>query len=488
MARNRKKDTLWLDDEMSWRPTGLFAVIFALILLVAIIWGAGYIFFRTHFLPNTTVGGIEASFQSASGIQQQLNAIINKYDLTVLDRYDNEIYLDEEDISYGFKSVTKASQSEQIIKEQDALRWPLEFFEAHELPLDVTYDREAVRDKVKNYAEKFPEPQNAYINITDTDYELVPEVCSIDVDKTMAAVELALQTHVREMELPESCYIEPEILSTDERLVNVADQLDSYLSMTVTYDIPGENIVLSRPDIIKMLFIWEDMVLVNEDAVAEYVQQLAYRLNTYGDDRQFVTAAGDTITIGGGDYGWVVAKAKEKEQLVADLYARESITRPIVWEQTAWGPINADIGPTYLEVDYTNQHMYYFVDGVRVFDSDIISGNLNRNSGSPDGVFKIVYKQKNAVLVGEDYSSPVDYFLPFAYNVGFHDADWQRAFGGQLYLSRGSHGCINCPDATAQYLYENVAQGTPVVTYYRHAVSLTNDVARISNAYSYQRQ
>ena len=55
--------------------------------------------------------------------------------------------------------------------------------------------------------------------------------------------------------------------------------------------------------------------------------------------------------------------------------------------------------------------------------------------------------------------------LPFYGGVGIHDAEWRGAFGGNLYQSSGSHGCINTPWANAKTIYENIDAGTPIVCY-----------------------
>ena len=130
--------------------------------------------------------------------------------------------------------------------------------------------------------------------------------------------------------------------------------------------------------------------------------------------------------------------------------------------------------------------MWFYKKGKLVLESDFVSGNLNRNNGSPDGVFKIVYRQKDATLVGENYASNVKYFMPFAYNVGLHDASWRSTFGGEIYKTSGSHGCINLPEKIAKKLYDKVDVGTPVIAFYREKVTLTAENARISNAYSYK--
>ena len=100
--------------------------------------------------------------------------------------------------------------------------------------------------------------------------------------------------------------------------------------------------------------------------------------------------------------------------------------REPVYEQTAEKSGLDDIGGTYVEIDYTKQHLWYYKEGKLITETDIVSGNIARKNGSPDGVFKIVYKQKDATLVGENYASNVKYFMPFAYNVGIHDAGAAR--------------------------------------------------------------
>ena len=48
-------------------------------------------------------------------------------------------------------------------------------------------------------------------------------------------------------------------------------------------------------------------------------------------------------------------------------------------------------------------------------------------------------------LVGDNYVTPVKYWMPFNGGIGLHDAVWQSAFGGERYKTKGSHGCVNLP-------------------------------------------
>ena len=85
-----------------------------------------------------------------------------------------------------------------------------------------------------------------------------------------------------------------------------------------------------------------------------------------------------------------------------------------------------------------------------------------RSYATPAGVYSILYTEPDSKLIGEKdpetgkpvYETYVRYWMPFTYQGhGFHDADWQTAFGGSRYQSYGSHGCVNMPvDQAELYL------------------------------------
>ena len=113
-----------------------------------------------------------------------------------------------------------------------------------------------------------------------------------------------------------------------------------------------------------------------------------------------------------------------------------------------------DWGNTYAEVDLSAQHMWYIQNGNVVLETDIVSGLPTPDRITPEGVYDVLYKESPSILVGENdpetgepiYKQEVRYWMQFTWSgVGFHDADWQPAFGGSLYQSAGSHGCINMP-------------------------------------------
>ena len=38
------------------------------------------------------------------------------------------------------------------------------------------------------------------------------------------------------------------------------------------------------------------------------------------------------------------------------------------------------------------------------------------------------------------------------------DATWRNSFGGTIYKTNGSHGCVNLPKNAAKTIYENISK------------------------------
>ena len=336
--------------------------------------------------------------------------------------------------------------------------------------------------------ENIVKPKDAFIRESETGYELVPEDPGSSPIKEQVTAEIkdAIAKKAATMTLSDDAYEKAAVTTEDPGLQAKMAVYSKYNDMKITYQIEGSEQVLDGSEIIKWITFDKDMnVKVDADKAYDYAQQLAYKYNTYADTRSFRTHGGDLITIGGGDYGWVIDRQGEADQLVEDIKAGESVEREPCYEQRAFSSGKDDIGNTYVEIDYDNQHFWYYVDGSVVLDSDIVSGDMGSGHGSPDGVFKIITLVTDTTLVGEDYESPVSYFMPFAYYTGLHDADWRAEFGGDIYQYAGSHGCVNLPENIAESLFSQIEIGTPVIAYYRSDVTLKNENARISNAWSY---
>ena len=336
--------------------------------------------------------------------------------------------------------------------------------------------------------ENITEPESARVELGDDGYYIEPEKpgTHMILENVLAKVKEAVSAGEPSIELTDEDYVSPEYTSESDEIKGLMERINSYENAEITYEIKDYEEKLDKEKIRDFLQVEGFSVTLDEEKITAYVQALASKYNTYADVRTFQTSSGDKVEIGGGDYGWIVNKEKEAEQIKADLDAGKPVSRELCYAQRPFVEGKDDIGNTYVEIDYTKQHLWYYENGELVVESDVVTGNISRNNGSPDGVFKIVYKDSPAVLKGEDYESDVTYFMPFAYNVGLHDASWRNGqFGGDIYKTSGSHGCINLPFEVADKIYKSIKVGTPVIAFYREKVELTAENAKISNAYSY---
>ena len=145
-----------------------------------------------------------------------------------------------------------------------------------------------------------------------------------------------------------------------------------------------------------------------------------------------------------------------------------SVTQTPVALVPAIDPVVAAVQATgsYIDVDITNQTMVLYVNGLPVLTSPCVTGMPKNNRSTPKGAFYIMDKVPGKRLKGDTWDVWVDRWMRFTSDsVGLHDASWRKKFGGTIYKSNGSHGCVNLPKDVAYTLYDLVAVGTPVIVH-----------------------
>ena len=125
-----------------------------------------------------------------------------------------------------------------------------------------------------------------------------------------------------------------------------------------------------------------------------------------------------------------------------------------------------DIGNTYIEVDMSDQKMYYYLDGVLKLSTEVVTGDVGRDRATPAGVDFVAVKQKDRILKGDTYQSHVNFWMQVYKGIGIHDSAWRDEYGGAIYMTEGSHGCVNTPYSAMKELYNETELDTPVVMFY----------------------
>lgn len=121
----------------------------------------------------------------------------------------------------------------------------------------------------------------------------------------------------------------------------------------------------------------------------------------------------------------------------------------------------------WIDVDLTNQRLYAFENGKKVFDFPISSGKWGK---TPTGEFQIWIKLKSTKMSGGNKALGTYYYLPnvpyvmyFANDeipksrgFGLHGTYWHDNFGTPM-----SHGCVNMKTEEAELLYSWVTPEVP---------------------------
>ncbi|WP_320967248.1 L,D-transpeptidase family protein [Hungatella sp.] len=431
--------------------------------------------YRTVFFPNTTINGIDASKKTVDEVKQLIASGIDGYTLTIKERGGAEEVISGDEI--GLESVFDGSL-ERLLEEQEPNDWfrHRKATQTFEIDTMIQFSDEKLTGVVEALncfdETQVVKPQDAVMSeyVSGQGYRVIPAVegSELDREKVMAGIAEAVNGLQRELSLEElDAYVKPGVPSDDAELLARVQALNKFVNVRVTYTFGDSREVLSGDTIKDWIGIGDDgNAYVSSGAVTEYVKSLASKYDTYNKAKTLNTSYGKTVRITGGSYGWRIDQSAEADELAAIIRSGESQTREPVYKQKAVSHGANDYGSTYVEINLTAQHLFYYKDGSLVVESDFVSGNEAKGWATPAGVYPLTYKQKDAVLKGEDYKTPVDYWMPFNGGIGLHDATWRSSFGGTLYKKGGSHGCVNLPHSVAQKIFENISAGTPVLCYH----------------------
>ena len=462
----------------------LIIVLFCMFLLLGGAYMGIGVYYQSRFLPNTQINGIDCSGMTAEEAAVFLDAQILGYSLEVRGRDyatgESGALLGcivPQDIQLTFVDMLGAA--EDILDEQEWLLWVRVLKNIHysySIVQGVVFDDGMLENVVKSWeacqSGNMLKAQDAYIGEFTEDmqrYEIIPETFSteLDVEQAIQLVAGAVTRGETSLDLEEpGLYGEAAVKRDDSRLTAPVETANLWLSTDIVYDWNGNEVVLDVDTIRDWVTIEDGEAVLDEEAVKSFVKAQSRKYDTYGKTKKFVTAYGVEMKLNSPSYGWRTDTAAETEELVELIHQGSNDPREPVYTHKGMVKGENDIGDSYVEADLTNQHLYLYKDGEIVLETDFVSGRISNGNGTPAGIFGITYKTRNAVLRGADYATPVNYWMPFYGNYGMHDATWRGSFGGDIYLTNGSHGCINLPFSMAEQIYNYVSTGFPVICYY----------------------
>lgn len=459
----------------------------AVLVVLLAAYSAGAYYYKDKFFKGTTINNISCSNLTVEETEDLIRKKVEDYSIQVQFRGDKTLDISGQDIAYQYVSDGSV---QKIMESQNPFTWIKGYMKGEDYKAgeNIQYDKEALKaglessDSMK--AENMEAPADAYVAFQDNQFVIIDEVqgTTVKEDVLLEALESAVSDSEKSISAEEAgAYEAPSVTKEDETLIHQRDVWNSCAAVTVTYTFGEKQEVLDGMDVKDWMSYDENGNYVeNPEGLAQniqnYVAWLADEYDTAGRDRVITSSAtGEPVTVSGGSYGFQINQLKEREQLMADIMGHVSTVREPIYSKTGVVYGENDIGNTYVEVDLSSQHLWFYKDGALILDTDFVSGTYNvRDRRTPGGSYSLMYKQRDQVLRGRkkedgtyEYESPVKYWMPFNGGIGFHDANWRGVFGGSIFMSSGSHGCINMPTSAARTLYENIEAGCPVLCFYR---------------------
>ncbi|MDE7389651.1 MAG: L,D-transpeptidase/peptidoglycan binding protein [Lachnospiraceae bacterium] len=490
-ARSERKSKSGKKSASKTRSKAPIAAVVCVFGIILIAYICGAVFFSSHFIYATFINNCDVSALGLDDAKQKLMSSTDGYTLTLEEH--NNIY---ETIDGGAIELSAqiTNEFDTVLENQSVLSWPIEIFRSKEYTLDegminYTYNSNKLTEIIDNLNcvdPEYPiEAKDASLIMMDGEFQIVSEDYSNVAHRNdlEAAIKKAIESQESKLNLRESgLYDEPAIKSSDPIMQAKLEVCNSIANLQISLIFGYSTEVIDSHTIANWIDVTENnseySMQIDTDAVKAYAEQLAQKYDTSGKPKQFAATRGEVIEITTGDYGWKLNTAYAAEKLAEIVNAKQSVTYDLTdkseesnlwWKQIAIGYDangNDYYGTSYAEVSISEQHMWLYLNGVLTMDCDVVTGNPTLGNDTPQGAFRIRYKELNATLRGPGYVTPVDYWMVFADDVGFHDATWQAAFGGDLYYTNGSHGCVNMSLNDAARLYDYIYDGLPVFVYY----------------------
>lgn len=448
-----------------------------IVLIILLILLAIYLIIAAVFsqiaLPGTYVNGKDISYASKS---EALASSPKNFNLEIKGRDGRSLTIKPEDIDYQAEVPADAKI------DQNPFAWPLAFLtnkeENFEIDYKVIYDEKKLDKIIDNSSlmNGVTEPQDAKIEYKDGKFVVQKEVEGNKVDKDKLKKEIidSINTKNNEIALDDSFYVDPKLKADSKEIQDIVADANKINAMKIKFNFNGFDYKLEGSSLIDLMDLKDTYYELNYDKVQSYVNDMAEATDTYGKNRTFNATGIGEIVVRPGSYGFKLDVDATIDKIYELVDARKSGDIEPVYSNTAYTRTSdgGDIGDTYVELDLSRQKMWFYKNGELIVESSVVTGRPLDGWASNVGVGAIQSKEQDVSLKGvnfdrkTEYDTKVKYWMPAGWDgEGFHDAPWRAGFGGDIYMTDGSHGCYNLPPEVAKKLFENVEYLTPVVVY-----------------------
>ena len=424
-------------------------VIIAVMGVLAVLYAAGCFYFANHFIFNTTINGINVSLKDAETVSE---AISNRTPILKIVQKDSrgEEVIEHIDLTNDCDG-TMSFDVTDILNQQNRFLWfvtAITGADYQSTPVDYNYSEEKLLNQVAGLyclqGENIIYPTDAQIVYENGELQIVNEDngCYIDEDTVWEIVSESCNDALKmgndiTVNLTSS-YATADVTAESQELQDKISEFNKILGKSVNVYVDGYLARTIEPSEVKeMLAMNNSEFYVIDEKAGEMAREIA---NEY-----YVS-----------DYKYI-DRSVLKARIITALLEDDDSTVTVNYVISVKG---------YVDVSISNQMLYYYENDVLVLSSPVVTGDQDDpDYYTPTGTFKVRKKDVDCVLRGEDYVENVDYWIGFDSTgtiYGLHDASWRSEFGGDIYLTDPSHGCVNMPTDKIAELYKRIPMGAEI--------------------------
>lgn len=450
-------------------------------LAVVLFYGLGVFVFSGHYGFRTYVNGQSVFMQTPDEVVLDLSKSMGNQLLTLVRRDGTS-----ECISFGDLGVRFQYALDKKSIPCKSFLWLFGLFHRTDYTVDMSLEPvpellakgvDTLECMSESYVKK---PSDGYVKLKeDGTYAVVSDSSGNEInrEKLISVCAEAVLHQKLTIDLEKAGVYKESVIRQSDLDVKASCDLASIQKIELSLDL-GDGVVLQVPrKVIKQAVYESDgAVFVYYPSLYQYAVCVADTYNTVGSQRIFGTSGGDILTLSPSEvdtfYGWDLNLVDTASLLCNQLAAGKSGVVSAVW--TTCGSHHGadnDFGDTYVELSIEKQHMWCYVDGTLLFETDVTTGtDAIPSQRTPRGMFMTMDWNTEYTMRGSYGTAFSHYFIRLTpYGVGIHDSSWRRVYGGTEYLNNGSHGCINMPYDKVKLFYDTLnpraAQGIPVIIY-----------------------
>lgn len=125
---------------------------------------------------------------------------------------------------------------------------------------------------------------------------------------------------------------------------------------------------------------------------------------------------------------------------------------------------------SWIEICIKTQTLRMYIKNKLYVKTPVVTGTAGDDRRTKKGTHSVMEKTANRQLKGsygsQSWDVTVNYWLKFTPDSqGIHDSTWRSAYGGKIYKTNGSHGCVNTPLGAMKKIFKKAHVGMPVIVY-----------------------